>query len=285
MTRRTAILASIAGMVSGAEVPNALKPAHPHIGIMDGILGYPSQPEALKAAASLGFEGVQVTIGKPNSQGRLPLSDAGLQRRFREAAAQYRIILPSTYLDVLHVNCLKNDPLAMRWIREGITITKALNAKILMLVFFGKCALDSRADADAVIAPLKEACKWAEDDGIILGFENTISAEENARVLDAVHSPALKVWYDVGNSTNIGHFDVPKEIRFLGRDRICEFHIKDKTYLGEGAVKVQACLEAIGDIRFEGFLVLETATPTGNRLNDAAKNLAILRSMMASVRR
>lgn len=285
MTRRTAILASIAGMVSAAEVPSRLEPAHPHIGIMDGILGYPSQPEAAKAAASLGFEGVQVTIGKPDSQGRLPLSDVALQRSFRDAAAQYRIVLPSTYLDVLHVNCLKNDSLAMRWIREGIAITKALNAKILMLVFFGKCALDSRADIDALVAPLKQASKWAEDAGIILGFENTISAKENARVLDAVQSPALKVWYDIGNSTNVGHFDVPEEIRFLGRDRICEFHIKDKGYLGEGAVKVQESLQAIADIRFEGFLVLETAAPTGNRLEDAAKNLAILRQMMNKIRR
>lgn len=283
MTRRTAILASIAGMVSRAEVPSRLEPAHPHIGIMDGILGYPSQPEAVKAA-SLGLEGVQVTIGKPDSQGRLPLSDVALQRSFREAAAQYRIVLPSTYLDVLHVNCLKNDSLAMRWIREGIAITKALNAKILMLVFFGKCALDSRTDIDAVVAPLKQASKWAEDAGIILGFENTISAKENARVLDAVQSPALKVWYDIGNSTNVGHFDVPEEIRFLGRDRICEFHIKDKGYLGEGAVKVQESLQAIADIRFEGFLVLETAAPTGNRLEDAAKNLAILRRMMNKIR-
>src|ERR1035441_9297067 len=36
----------------------------------------------------------------------------------------------------------------------------------------------------------------------------------------------LKVYYDVGNCTQAG-FDVVKEIRWLGKDRICQFHFKD----------------------------------------------------------
>ena len=280
-TRRTALAGALGLGLSARLRARGLSGVR--AGIMDGILGFPSQPDAVAAAAHIGFEGVQVTLGKAVAADRLTLSNPALQAQFRDAAAKHKITLASTYLDILHINCLKNDPLAPHWIREGIGITKALNAGILMLVFFGKCSLESTSDYDAVVAPLKTASHEAQDAGIILGFENTMSAKDNLRVLEQVHSPALKVWYDIGNSTNIGHYDVPAEIRALGRDRICQFHIKDKGYLGEGEVKVSACLQAIADIGFQGFTTLETAAPSGNRLADAARNLRIYRKLMSEV--
>lgn len=264
-------------------------PAQPlsglRIGVMDGVLGQASQPEALSSAASLGLASVQVTLGSPQRSGVLLLSDQQLQRRFLEASKRYRIALPNTYLDVLHRDCLKdNSTQALRWIREGVNITKALGAKVLMLVFFGKCAIEKEPEQKAVIGPLREACRMAADAGVVLGFENTISAPSNIAIVEAVDSPALKIWYDIGNSTNIGHFNVPDEIRLLGRERICAFHIKDKGYLDSGAVPVRSALEAIRDIGFEGFAMLETSAPTGDRVADLRRNLDILQRDLAAVR-
>jgi L-ribulose-5-phosphate 3-epimerase len=94
----------------------------------------------------------------------------------------------------------------------------------------------------------------------------------------------VKIWYDVGNSTNMGHFDVPKEIRFLGRERICQIHIKDKGYLGSGDVDVRGCIEAIHDIGYTGWCVFETAAPTGDKVADAEKNLKIFRQVESSLK-
>ena len=65
----------------------------------------------------------------------------------------------------------------------------------------------------------------AEKAGVILGLENYMSAEANLSIIDKVGSPAVQVYYDVGNSTDKG-YDILKEIRLLGK-RICEFHAKD----------------------------------------------------------
>jgi sugar phosphate isomerase/epimerase len=227
---------------------------------------------------------VQVTLGSPQASGGLLLSDTQLQRQFLDASERYRVAIPNTYLDVLHRDCLKNDSaLALRWIREGVNITRSLGAQVLMLVFFGRCAIEAASEQQAVIGPLREACRMAQDAGVVLGFENTISAPANITILEAVGSPALKVWYDIGNSTNIGHFDVPAEIRLLGRERICGFHIKDKSYLDSGAVPVRAALKAISDIQFHGFAMLETSTPTGNFMTDLQRNLDILRQDIIAV--
>jgi sugar phosphate isomerase/epimerase len=185
---------------------------------------------------------------------------------------------------MLHVNCLKNDELAKKWVSEGIEITRNLKARILMTVFFGKCALSNsnRQEIDAVTAALKELAPTAEKAGVILGFENTLPAEDSARVLDRVGSKALKVYYDAGNATNMGGYDAPKEIRWLGKDRICQFHFKDKGYMGEGKVDYPAVVRAINDIGFSGYANLETSAPSGNAVNDLRRNLSFTRRLLQS---
>ena len=117
-------------MVLGAPLL-ALKSGGLKLGVMDGVLRSSSKPEAVGLAKSFGLEGLQVTIGKPDAQGRLPLENAELQAAFRAEAARHGVTLDATYLDILHVNCLKNDPLAREWVMRGIDITRALGARIL----------------------------------------------------------------------------------------------------------------------------------------------------------
>ncbi len=128
---------------------------------------------------------------------------------------------------------------------------------------------------------LKEIAPEAEKAGVVLGIEDTISAEDNVRILERAKSRAVQVYYDVGNSTK-GGFDVVKEIRWLGKDRICEFHLKDNPhYLGEGKIDFPAIVNAITDIRFSGWAHLETDSPSQNVEADMGRNLKYIRDLFA----
>jgi sugar phosphate isomerase/epimerase len=251
--------------------------------MMDVLLGYPSSPEAFAVAEQIGFQGIQVTLGKPIGPDRLVMSDEELQRRILQASKQHHVAITSTYLDILHRDCLQSNQAAKTWVREAIRITRALHGEIVELAFFFKCGLNSAADIDGLVNALRELAPEAQHNGITLGVENTLPAEENIRLLDRVGSPAVKIWYDIGNATNMGHFDVPHEIRLLGQERICQIHVKDKGYLGTGSVDVKGCLEAARDIGYTGWFVFETAAPAGNRVADAAKNLKLFRAIEASM--
>ena len=106
-----------------------------------------------------------------------------------------------------------------------------------------------------------------------------LKAEDNARALDRVASDAFKVYYDVGNSTNLVGVDAAKEIRWLGRSRICQFHFKDKGYLGQGKVDFPAVMAAVQAIGFRGYANLETSAPSGSIADDLKKNTAFLRAL------
>ena len=250
------------------------------IGVMDGVLRLSSKPEAVMRAKLLGLEGLQVTLGGKPGEPRLLLDDPALQSSFTSESMRQGIPIDATYLDILHRSCLKSDPASRKWVLRGIQATQRLKAPILMTVFFGQCSVLNRTELEYVAGVFKDLAKEAQRAGIILGFENLLSAEDNMRAYDLVASPAFKIYYDIGNSTNIGGFDVSKEIRWLGRDRICQFHVKDKGYLGEGKVSFPAVLEAIAGIGFEGYANLETGAPSGNWESDLKRNLDYLRGLM-----
>jgi len=275
MTSRRAFLAAIAS--TALPIPAAT--SRLSIGVMDGVLRKRGNPEAAAIAKKLGLASIQVTLGQSTDGRTLPLEDPALQKAWREASREHAIPLTSTYIDMLHTDCLKDNPNAPMWIRKGIGITKELGASVLMLVFFGKCQVLQPAELERAIALSKELAPEAEKAGVILGFENTSSGKDNLHAVDKVASKAFKMWYDIGNSTYNG-FDVPTEIRALGRDRICAFHIKDKGYLGEGKVDVEAALKAIDDIGFTGHAMLETSSPSGDPEADTRRNFEYLRKRM-----
>jgi len=151
----------------------------------------------------------------------------------------------------------------------------------MLMPFFGKGALATREEMNYVGDVLKELAPEAEKAGIKLGLEDTISAEDNVRIMERAGSKALLVYYDVGNSTNNG-FEVVKEIRWLGRSRICQFHLSDNPhYLGEGKIDFPAVVQAISDLGFEGFGNLETSCPSKSVENDMSRNLGFIRKLMA----
>jgi sugar phosphate isomerase/epimerase len=257
------------------------RPAGLKIGVTDWNLRQTGSPEAVSLATRLGFDGVEISLGRDVSSGKLPLDDAGVQRRYLEALKEHGIAAAGTCLDVLHVNYLKNDRLGEKWIAHGIPITKNLNARVMLLPFFGKGALATRAEMERVGDVLRDLAPEAEKAGVVLGLEDTISAEDNARIMDRARSTAVLVYYDVGNSTNNG-FDPVAEIRWLGAPRICQIHLKDNPhYLGEGRIDFPAVMKAIADIRFQGFANLETSAPSQSVENDMARNLAFVRRLMA----
>jgi L-ribulose-5-phosphate 3-epimerase len=279
MTRRTALETLLA---SGAFLRVAAsRNRGPRIGVTDWNLALTGKIEAVALAARLGFDGVQVSLGRTPVADKLPLDDAAIQSQYLEAAKQHGIALSGTCLDILHVDHLKDNRRAQKWVADSIPITANLRAEVILLPFFGKASLMNHTEMDYVGGLLKEIAPAAEKAGVMLGLEDTISAEDNVRIMERAGSPAVKVYYDVGNSTG-GGFDVVKEIRWLGAQRICQMHLKDNPhYLGEGQIDFPAVMKAITDIGFEGFANLETDCPSKSVENDMTRNLKFIRALLA----
>ena len=276
MTRRDLLAAALAAPLARAAA------AKLPIGITDWNLRLSAKPEAIPLAAKLGFDGVQISCGRRLVDDKMPLDNPEAVARCLALSKQHQIPIIGTCADRLHENGLKSDPLAVRWVRDSIRLTHAVGTRVLLLPFFGKWALQTRQEMEYTGDALRDLAPEAEKADVILGLENTNSAEDNVRIMDRARSKNVLVYYDVGNSTNNG-YDIVQEIRWLGKDRICQIHLKDNPgYLGEGKIQFVPIVAAIRKIGFNGCAVLETDAKSPATLEgDLRRNLDYIRGLLA----
>jgi len=250
----------VLGFGSRAEssaLPRGSEPGKTRIkfGVCDWTIEKSGDPAALETAAKLGLDGVQVSLNPKGES--LALLDKGLQQTYLATIKKTGVEIASFCIGELNNVPLKSDPRAERWVAEGIEVASAMKVGIILVPFFGKGDLkNDPAGTDAVIAALKRLAPKTEKARVTLALESTLSAEDNLKIINAVGSPAVTVYYDVGNSQESG-FNIGREIRLLG-GRISQFHAKDyKDLFGQGSIDFRTVRAAMKEIGYSGWLVLE----------------------------
>jgi sugar phosphate isomerase/epimerase len=180
---RRALLGSAMVAGWGAQAAPGAEPRW-KIGVTDWNLKMGANPDAVPLAARIGFEGVQVSFGRRLVNDRMPADDPEISARYLRLSQECKIPINSTCVDRLHDNGLKNDRLAVKWVLDAIRLTHALSASVLLLPFFGRCEIKTREEMDAVGDALREVAPEAEKAGVLLALEDTVSAEDNARIMD-----------------------------------------------------------------------------------------------------
>lgn len=237
------------------------------------------EPGGLEVAKRIGLDGLEVSAGTPGDT--LQIADPAFRQQYKDLIKSTGVVVSSTAMGLLNDAPFATDPRGPAWLDQTIEATKDLGGKVILLAFFGKGSLLEKKslkmkEVDAVVQRLKDAAPKAQAAGVILGIENTLSAKDNLMILEKVGSDAVRVYYDVGNSTD-ARYDVPAEIRDL-KDRICQIHCKDGGhYLGKGKVDFAPISEAVRAINYQGWFVLETAIPSKDRDADFKTNAAFVR--------
>lgn len=249
------------------------------VGVTDWNLKLASRAEALGLAKHIGFAGIQVSLGRQSVRGRLPFSDSRTQLLYQAESMKTEMPINATCLDILHVNFLKSDKLALQWVAEGIEATKGLETQVMLLPFFNQGAIETQAEKEYVADALRELAPMAEKAKVVLALENTLSAADNAWIMDRTKSKAVKVYYDTYNSQKAG-YDIYKEIRWLTAKRIAQVHFKDKGYLGEGEVDFNRVVRSLADADYGSWANLETPSPSGNVEADMRRNLIFVKGVI-----
>jgi len=218
-----------------------------------------SDPSCFELAKQIGLDGVQVDIGRASNG--VWLRRADVQQKYLAAAKASGLEIASLAMAELNNIALKSEPRAAIWLHDSIAVAKALGVQVVLVAQFHNGDLrNDKPGVDRTVELLKELAPRAEKAGVILGLENYLSAEQNLDIVSRVGSRAVQVYYDVGNSTDMG-YDIYKEIRML-KGQICEFHAKDgKHLLGQGRIdfaKVRAAMDAID---YRGWIQIEAAAP------------------------
>jgi len=251
------------------------------LGACDWSIGKLGEPTAFDVAKQIGLDGVQVSLGTAANDMRLRQPE--IQQQYRDAAKQVGLEIASLAIGEMNNVPYKSDPRTVAWVSDSIDVCKAFGLRVVLLAFFGKGDLrDDPAGVDEVVKRLTAVAPKAEKAGVILGIESWLSAEAHLDILNRVGSKAVQVYYDVCNSNDRG-YDIYREIRQLGRERICEFHFKENgALLGQGKVDFAKVRAALEDIGYEGWAQIEGAIPSGKSILESYQaNCKFARGVLA----
>jgi L-ribulose-5-phosphate 3-epimerase len=219
-------------------------------------------PKVFETARAIGLDGVEIDFGDPPE---FAIDTREKRSAYKEAAKTHGVVVSSLAIGCLNIHPLKTDAQAPAWVAMAIEAAADFGVRVLLVPFFGHGELKTKAEKDRVGDILKDLGPLAEKKKITLGLENTLSATETLAIMERAGSPAVRVYYDTGNSRHWGHNAVA-EIRRLGQN-ICAFHFKDgiqshgDARMGEGKVDFPAIATSINAIGYTGWITLECKAP------------------------
>lgn len=249
------------------------------IGACDWSIGKLGDVSGLELGKRIGLDGLQVSLG--TLADNMKLRQREVQQGYLDAAKATGMQIGSLAIGEMNNIPYKSDERAEQWVLDSIDACQALGCKVVLLAFFANGDLKGdKAGTDETVRRLKIAAPKAERAGVSLGIESWLSAEEHMDIIQRVGSSAVRVYYDVANSHKMG-YDIYKEIRWLGKKHICEFHMKENGFLlGKGEVDFHKVRAAIDDIGYEGWMHIEGAVPSGQPMYESyMKNCAYLRGV------
>lgn len=283
ITRRSFLRDTLTGLAAAGTIPQLLAAAEPAPAVKYRIGSCVVDLDQAKLA---GLEGAEIRVG--NAADKLQIADPTVRQQYKEQMARTGLVISSFMMGLLNEAPLASDPRAPAWLEQSIEGAKDLKVGVILVAFFGKGDLllkngqVNEADVDVVVKRLQDATPRAKDAGVILALENRLSAKQNMAVLDRIGHDSVRIYYDVGNLTNMG-YDVAAEIRVL-KDRIACFHFKDGGgCLGEGKVPYDPIAAAIKAIGYQGWIVMETPNPSKDAVADAKRNAAFIRTLFTRV--
>jgi L-ribulose-5-phosphate 3-epimerase len=288
MTRRDFVKqASIASAVPAivqnqatAPVPTreTVNPLPVRVGMTDWNLGQRGDISKIALAREIGLDGIQVSVQYP-TDGKTPtVRDPKTQAAFKRAALENGIQICSLAIGSpgrsrlpLHTN-----PAAAILLVEAVEIAHNLGTNNILLPILGDSHIDmaNQRQVDTFVTMMKEVARYAERYDVVVGLEDWISAEDNIKLLDAIGSDHVAVYYDAHNIVSRVK-DIYAEPKLLGT-RINQIHVKnaDKLLSTEGGkMDWPRMATEFYEIGYRGWYVLETGSPTQDIVADTRANI------------
>ena len=259
------------------QTKESVNPVPVRVGMTDWNLGQRGDIEKIALAREIGLDGIQVSVQYP-TDGSPTLRDPKTQAAFRRAALDNGIQICSLAIGnpgksrmPMHTN-----PAFAILLVEAVEIAHNLGTNNILLPILGDSHIDmkNQAQVDTFVATMKEVARYGEKYDVVVGLEDWVSAEDNIKLVDAIGSDYVAVYYDAHNIVQRVK-DIYAEPKMLGK-RIHQIHVKNANMLmsGEGGrLDWPRMAKEFYDIGYRGWYVLETGSPTKDIVADTRANI------------
>jgi len=242
---------------------------------------------AVQLTKDIGADGVEVDMGSLGTNDTFVsvLTNAVQCQVFLDKARELGLEISSIAMSGFYAQAFAERPTVPRMVQDTIDTMKRMNVKVAFLPLGVRSDLVQHPDLrPAVVERLKAAGEAAEKAGVIIGIETALDAAGEAKLLDEIGSPAIKSYFNFANALQNGR-DLQKELRTLGKNRICQIHAsnEDGVWLqNDPKIDVPKVKQTLDEMGWSGWLVIERsrdAKESRNVKKNFGANAAYLKSV------
>lgn len=226
-----------------------------------------------KLSHEIGAVGVEMDMGGLGKRDTFDnkLHQVYFQELFKKTAAEYQIEVPSIAMSGFYGQSFLKHRNYRVLIDDCIKTMQVMGAKIAYLPL-GGCGNDWKTDDEQrrrLVSRLHVAGEMAHSEGLVIGIRTGLSAKEDIKLLEQINSEGIQIYFSVQEALD-NKRDLYKELKTLGRKRICQIHISETdgvTLPHSKNIDMHRVKEQLDKMGWSGWLVVERSRDAGDVRN------------------
>lgn len=265
-------------LAAGIIVPESvLAQQRYQIGVCDWMVLKRQKLGEFKLAKELGCDGIEMDMGGLGNRNSFDnkMRDPKMVRLFKHTADSFGIKVGAVAMSGFYGQSFAKKE-SWRWlIQDCLNTMDAMGAKVAFLPL-GGCGnnwTDSLQLRQQIVWRLHEIGEMAKARDMVIGIDTPLDAEGNIKLLDEINSDGIKIFYKFQTAIE-NKRDIAKEIKTLGKDRICAIHASntDGVWLrNDKAVKMKKIKKVLDKAGWSGWLFVERSRDV-NQVRNVKKN-------------
>lgn len=228
-------------------------------------------------AKNIHADGIEMDMGPLGSRPQFDnkLRDPHFQELFPRTADSLGIEVPSVAMSGFFAQSLLKRENYRELVQDCLNTMKHMKSQVAFLPL-GGCGKEWVTDPvlrAELIHRLHTIGEMAKREGKVIGIRTGLDAKESKRMLKEIHSDGIKIYYNLQDAVD-SHRDVCKELKVLGKDRICQIHasLTDSVTLDKDPrINMPQVVKTLNQIGWRGWLVVERSRDA-SRVRDVRYN-------------
>lgn len=217
---------------------------------------------AFKLMSELQGDGIEMDMGGLGKRDTFDnkLHQPHFQQLFREEAAKYQLEVPSVAMSAFYAQAFAKRDNYKELIQDCLNTMAVMGAKVAFLPLGVQGDLSQNPELRPVLVQrLREVGEMAEKAGVVIGIETALDAKGEVKLLKEINSPGIKIYFNFQNPLEAGR-DLCKELKILGKKRICQIHCTDTdevTLPNNKRLDMHKVKKTLDKMGWSGWLVVE----------------------------
>ena len=228
-------------------------------------------------AKDIHADGIEMDMGPLGNRPQFDnkLRDPHFQELFPRTADSLGIEVPSVAMSGFFAQSLLKRENYKELVQDCLNTMKHMKSQVAFLPL-GGCGKEWVTDPvlrAELIHRLHTIGEMAKRECKVIGIRTGLDAKESKRMLKEIHSDGIKIYYNLQDAVD-SHRDVCKELKSLGKDRICQIHasLTDSVTLDKDPrINMRQVVKTLNQIGWRGWLVVERSRDA-SRVRDVRYN-------------